>query len=71
MKNKFEVGDFALLQGYIVRIVQVKAIFEFPKTVSYIYQVRLWDDNLFHWIEEGFLEKLPSQDAPKVLYSKK
>jgi hypothetical protein len=68
--NKFKKGEFALLQGQVVEVLKI-ALKSTWDADYYMYQIKLLNDNLTHWVFESDLVKTPHQRAPKVLFSRK
>jgi hypothetical protein len=65
MNPFYKAGDFALLSGQLVEILDAQHGID----CAWRYKVRLLNDNLTHWVVDVHLKSLPSQTAPKVLFS--
>ncbi len=63
--NLYKAGDYALLNGQVVEILDVK----WGIDSAYRYKIKLLNDNLTHWVVDVHLKSMP-QSAPKVLYGK-
>ena len=63
----YKVGDFALLQGQVIEIIEIEQ--RYLGEINRRICVKLISDSLRHWIHEGELKPM-SQEAPKVLFSK-
>lgn len=70
MSPNYKVGDFALVQGQIVEILDVRIGMnrEFD---WYRYKVKLENDTITVWVNEVDIQKIDKQDAPKVLYGRR
>ena len=62
--NQFKAGEYALLDGQVVEILDVKH----GDTSAWRYKVKLLNDNLTHWVADVYLSPT-NQSAPKVLFS--
>jgi len=65
-------GDFATVEGQIVKIIDKRMISHQSHAIncasSWIYKIKLMNDNLTHWINGRKITPLESQKAPKILY---
>jgi hypothetical protein len=66
---KFKVGDYALLQGQVVEIIEILPIMSKHWPEEFGCRVKLLNDTLTHKVPSSKLATLNNQDAPKILYS--
>jgi len=65
--TRFKKGDFALLQGQLVEIIDIIIPGKNFKIAR--LRVKLLNTRLTNWVMEDEIDKLSSQNAPKVLFS--
>lgn len=70
MKPNFKTGDFALVQGQIVEILDVR-IGTSREFDWYRYKVKLNHNTITMWVNEVDIQKIDKQNAPKVLFGRK
>lgn len=69
--NKFKPGEFAVLQGQVVEILEVQIGKSKYWDDDFFYKIKLLNDNLTHRVHQSKLSKMENQTAPKVLFSNK
>lgn len=62
----FKKGDFAKIQGQIVKIIDV-----FTGDGMLKYKVMLLKGRLTSWVKASDIQKIENQKTPKALYSSK
>lgn len=70
MEASYKIGDFALVQGQIVEILDVR-IGMSREFDWYRYKVKLENDTITVWVNEVDIQKIDKQAAPKVLYGRR
>lgn len=70
-RPKYEPGEFALVEGQIVEIIDRKIGFAGGPAEYYTYKVRLKGIRLTNWLDEEELEPLQNQKTPQILYGRK
>lgn len=70
MVSPFRKGEFAILQGQIVEIIEIIPIVSKYWPDEYNYKVKLLNDNLTHKVHKSQLVKTNNQIAPRILFKK-
>ena len=69
MRPNFQIGDFALVQGQIVEILDVR-IGTSREFDWFRYKIKLDGGKITSWINEVDIQKIEKQNAPKVLFGR-
>jgi len=70
MKPNYHTGDFALVQGQIVEILDVR-IGTSREFDWFRYKVLLEGGKVTAWVNEVDIQKIDKQAAPRVLYGRR
>lgn len=70
-RPKYEPGDYALVQGQIVEIVDRKIGYAGGPMEYYTYKVRLREVRITNWLDEEELAPIANQKTPQVLFGRK
>ena len=70
MSPNYKIGDFALVQGKVVEILDIKISMsrEFD---WFRYRIKLNEGKITCWINEVDIQKIEKQSAPQVLFGRK
>ncbi len=69
LKPNFKIGDFALVQGQIVEILDVR-IGTSREFDWFRYKVKLNGGTITNWVNEIDIKQLPQQTTAQVLFRK-
>lgn len=70
-RPKHHPGEFALVQGQVVEIIDRKIGHAGGPVEYYTYKIRLRDTRLTNWVDEDELDAIPNQKTPQVLFGRK
>lgn len=70
-RPKYEPGEYALVQGQIVEIIDRKIGRAGGPQEYYTYKVRLREIRITNWLDEEELEPIANQKTPQVLFGRK
>ncbi len=69
-RPKYEPGDYALVEGQVVEIIDRKIGYN-DMCDFYTYKVRLRNTRLTNWLYEPEIQPIANQATPQVLYGQK